>query len=215
MCDLSSIILHFKRRIWVKFQSTLILIESMASKDTPKKLYQKRTESTVRISRCRLCNSVADSKYSKNLFRDQNKTVLRNAERIYGRELPHSDNLPHLICAPCERRLNNAIKFKGIIEETQRVLQEDVRAKRCVDVSPSVPKPPMKVRSAGTSRRRSIDFNIGTGELESNIISSPLNVSLLYLFKSSIHVLTIVNFHIYDRIFSAVIRCLKINIHES
>ena len=211
MCDQSSIILHFKRQKWLKFQSTLISIESMASKDTPKKLYQKRTRSTVSISRCRLCNSVADSKYSKNLFRDQNKTVLQNAQRIYGRELLHSDNLPHLICAPCERRLNNAIKFKGVIEETQRILQEEVRAKRCVDVSPTVPKPPTKVRSAGTSRRRSIDFSISTGESESSIISSPLNVSL---FESNIHVLTIVNLHIYDGIFSAIIRCLKINIHE-
>ena len=83
-------------------------------------------------------NSVTDSKYCKNLFRDQNKTVLRNAERIYGEELLHSSSLPHLICAPCERRLNNAIKFKSVIEETQRVLQENVRAKRCPDVSPSV-----------------------------------------------------------------------------
>ncbi len=183
----------------------------MASKDTPKKLYQKRPESTGSISRCRLCNSVTDSKYCKNLFRDHNKTVLRNAERIYGRELLHSDSLPHLICAPCERRLNNAIKFKGVIEETQRVLQEDVRAKRCVDVSPSIPKPPRKVSSVGTLRRRSIDFNISTSESESSVIPSPLNVSL---FESSIHELTIANFNIYCGIFSAVIRCLKINIHE-
>ena len=91
MCDRSSIILHFKRRIRVKFQSTLIYIESMASKNTPKKLYQKRSESTGIISRCRLCNSVTDSKYCKNLFRDKNKTVLRNAECIYGEELLHSD----------------------------------------------------------------------------------------------------------------------------
>lgn len=75
MCDIWSIILHFKRRIRVKFQSKLISIESMASKDTPKKLYQRRTESTGSISRCRLCNSVADSRYCKNLFRDKNKTV--------------------------------------------------------------------------------------------------------------------------------------------
>ena len=192
MCDRSSIILHFKRRIRVKFQSTLISIESMASKNTSKKLYQKRTESTGSISRCRLCNSVTDSKYCKNLFRDQNKTVLRNTECIYGEELLHSDSLPHLICAPCERRLNNAIKFKSVIEETQRILQENVRAKRCVDVSPSVPKPPTKVRSAGTSRRRSIDFNIGTGEYKSSVIPSPLlNVSS---FESDIYMLTIVNF---------------------
>ncbi len=174
----------------------------MASKDTPKKLHQKRPESTGSISRCRLCNSVTDSKYCKNLFRDHKKTVLRNAERIYGRELLHSDSLPHLICAPCERRLNNAIKFKAVIEETQCILQEDVQedvqAKHCVDVSPSFPKPPRKVTSVGTLRHHSIDFNISTGESESSVIPSPLNVSL---FESNIHELTIANFNIYCGIF--------------
>jgi hypothetical protein len=149
----------------------------MASKDTPKRLYKKQTESTGSISRCRLCNSVTNPNHRKNLLRAQNQTVLRNAERIYGEKLPQNDSLPHLICAPCERRLDNAIKFKSIIEETQRVLQEAVRAKRCVDVSPSVPKPPEKVRSAGTSRRRSIDFNIGPGESESSVTPLHLNVS--------------------------------------
>lgn len=115
----------------------------------------------------------------------------------------HSNSLPHLIWAPCERRLNNAIKFKCVIEETQRALQEDVRAKRCVDVSPSVPRPPAKIRSTGTLRRRSIDFS-SPGESETSIIPSPfpLNVSS---FESDIHVLTIVNFSTYCGIFSAVI----------
>lgn len=203
MCDIWSIILHFKRGIRVKFQTTFISIESMASKDTPKKLYQRRTESTGGISRCRLCNSVADSRYSKNLFRDKNKTILRNVERICGGELRHSNSLPHLICAPCERRLNNTIKFIGVIEETQRVLHEDVRAKRCVDVSPSVPKPPAKIRSTGTLRRRSIDFS-SPGESETSIIPSPLPLNVSS-FESDIPVLTIINFSNYCGIFSAVI----------
>jgi hypothetical protein len=203
MCGLSSIVLHFKRRIWVKFQTTLISIESMASKGTTKKLYQKQTESTGNISRCRLCNSVTDSKYSRNLFRDCSKV---NAERIYGRELLYSESLPHLICAPCERRLNNAIKFRDVIEETQRALQENVRSKRCVDVSPSVAKPPRKISSIGTSRHCSIDFNIGSGESESNSVLSPLNVSLL---QSNFHNLNIVNLNIYFGIFSVVNKMLK------
>ena len=153
----------------------------MASKDTPKKLYKKQTDSTGSISRCRLCNSVTNPKHCRNLFYAKNQTVLANAERIYGEKLPQNDSLPHLICAPCERRLTNAIKFKNIIEETQRVLQEDVRAKRCVDVSPSVTKPPAKVRLTETPRRRSIDFNISRCESESSVTSSPspLIVSLL------------------------------------
>ncbi|XP_028403253.1 uncharacterized protein LOC114525978 [Dendronephthya gigantea] len=145
----------------------------MASKDTPKKFYKKQTDSTGSISRCRLCNSVTNPKHCRNLFRSQNQAVLRNAERIYGGKLPQNDSLPHLICAPCDRRLTNAIKFKTVIEETQRVLQESIRAKRCVDVSPSVNKPPAKVHLVGTPRRRSIDFNISQGESESSLTSSP------------------------------------------
>ena len=138
--------------------SPFISIESMASKGTPKKFYKKRLESTSSISHCRLCNCIADPGHSKNLFRKGNQTTLRNAEHIYGGELPQSNSLPHLICSPCERRLNNAIQLKRVITGTQRVLQRDVSAKRCVELSPSVPKPPAKVRSTGNSPRRSIDF---------------------------------------------------------
>ena len=102
--------------------------------NTPKKFYEKRAQSTGSISRCRLCNSVTDKKYSKNLYRAQNRSVLLNAERFYGGELPQNDSLPHLICAPCERRLNNAVKFKEVVQETQRVLREDVHAKRCISI---------------------------------------------------------------------------------
>ncbi|XP_028417961.1 uncharacterized protein LOC114542661 [Dendronephthya gigantea] len=139
----------------------------MASTNTPKKLYEKRTKSTGGISRCRLCNSVTNTKYSKNLYRAQNRAILHDAESFYGEKLPQNDSLPHLICAPCERRLNNAVKFKKIVEETQRVLRGDVREKRCIDISPSIQKPPTKVRSTSStesSRRRSLDFTTATGE---------------------------------------------------
>jgi hypothetical protein len=78
----------------------------MASKDTPKKYYSKSTSTD--ISRCRLCNSVVDRDHCKNLFRSSNLTVLRDAEKIYGCALPQENLLPHLICRPCERKLNNA-----------------------------------------------------------------------------------------------------------
>lgn len=132
---------------------------AMASKDTPKKLY-KIQESKANISRCRLCYCVSDPKHSKNLFRSQNQAILRNAQIIYGGELPQGSDLPRQICAPCERRLNNAMQLRKIITETQQKLRENVRAKRCVEISPSV-LPSAKVRAAGTStRRRSIDFSI-------------------------------------------------------
>jgi hypothetical protein len=147
---------------------------SMASKGTPKKLYKKRSELTVNISRCRLCNSVCDPQHSKNLFGKQNQAVLCNAKFIYGDELPQDINLPHLICAPCERRLNNAIQLKNTISETQRVLQETIRTKRCVEISPSVSRPSAKVLAAGTSRRRSIDFNIASGSQSESVNPTPL-----------------------------------------
>ena len=127
----------------------------MASKETPKK-----QESRAGISRCRLCNCVADPKHSKNLYQKQSETTLRNAEIIFGGKLPQESTLPHQICAPCERRLKNAMEFRKIIIDTQRALTDNVRAKRCVELSPSVTKPSAKVRAAGTSRRRSIDFTL-------------------------------------------------------
>ena len=182
--DIWSVVLHFKSRTKVKFQKALISIESMASTDTPKKLYEKITQSTGSISRCRLCNSVTDKKYSKNLYRAQNRAILHNAESFYGEELPQNDSLLHLICAPSERRLNNAVKFKKIVEETQRVLRGDVREKRCINISPSIQKPPAKVRSTsstGSSRRRSIDFSSGKQtqhkKTDSHAAVRPLHVS--------------------------------------
>ena len=140
------------------------LYASMASKGTRKKLYNKPSESAdnINISRCGLCNSVANPQHCKLLFRSQNQAILRNAEIIFGNKLPQDSNLPRMICRPCERKLNNAINFKNAILATQRILHENVRAKRCVDVSSSVVKPPGKVRASGESirRRRSIDFNI-------------------------------------------------------
>lgn len=139
--------------------SKVYSIESMASKETPKKLYKKQ-DFGASISRCRLCNCVADPKHSKNLFRKQSETTLRNAEIIFGGKLRQESSLPHQICTPCERRLKNAIEFKKVITDTQRALAENVRAKRLVELSPSVAKPPAKVRAAGTLRRRSIDFTL-------------------------------------------------------
>jgi hypothetical protein len=144
----------------------------MASKDTPKKYYQKSSTSTS-ISRCRLCNCVTDPVHSKNLFKSSNQTVLKNAESIYGGVLPQGNGLPHLICRPCERRVNNATQFRNTITETQQLLQKDVRTKRCIDISPSVTKPSTKAHAAGPSRR-SLDFNV-VDDREKQSVSLNLN----------------------------------------
>ena len=150
----------------------------MASKETPKKLYKKQ-DFGASILRCRFCNCVADPKHSKNLFRKQSETTLRNAEIIFGGELRQESSLPHQICAPCERRLKNAIEFKKVITDTQRALAENVRAKRLVELSPSVAKPPAKVRADGTLRRRSIDFTLADEASTQISVSAYLHMILI------------------------------------
>ena len=172
-----SIELHFKHGIRSNFKRLFIQFSSMAtSGGTPKKFYKSISVSTV-ISRCRLCYSVGDPKHCKNLFGDSNRAILRSAESFYGSELPQSSDLPHLICRPCERRLNTVIQFKQTIGETQRKVREGVRAKRCVDLSPSVTKPAPKARATGNSRRRSLDFAGGESESAREIVS-PILLSL-------------------------------------
>jgi hypothetical protein len=46
----------------------------------------------------RLCNSVADLKHSKNLYRRRSETILRNAETIFVGELRQESDSPHHIC---------------------------------------------------------------------------------------------------------------------
>ncbi|XP_028417518.1 uncharacterized protein LOC114541922 [Dendronephthya gigantea] len=157
----------------------------MASKGTPKKYYKNPSKSSVNISRCRLCNSVGDPRHCKGLFRDSNVAILRDVETIFGDKLPQSSNLPHLICRPCERRLKTAILLKKTIYETQQQLQEEIRAKRCVEISPSVDKPAPKVRATGITRRRSIDFDIATSESASPTTLPSQEGELLDLAKAN------------------------------
>ena len=167
---------HGLRCIEVKFHSHSL--ESMAS-ETPKKLYRKENL-TGSISRCRLCNCVADPKHSKSLFRKQNHEIVRNAEIFYGADLPEKDELPRRICGPCERRLNNAIQFRKVIAETQRKLHADLRAKRCVELSPSV-NPPTKVQAARISRhQRSIHFNAAATDSHTQNVKSVSIYLLLF-----------------------------------
>ena len=158
----------------------------MASKSTPKKVYSTSTENS---SRCRLCNGVQDQRHCKNLFNKKNQIILKNVESIHGENLPHVDGFPSLICRPCERRVNNSILFKNIISETQKSLLKNSRSKRCVEISPSVLRPSVKV-AAVESRRRSLTFDsanvASTGDKSSSLVPTeqmswpmPKNVSQL------------------------------------
>ena len=77
-----------------------------------------------------------DCKYCKNLYKISNRAILKNAEEIYGNFLPQDENLPHLTCRPCERKLDNAMQFTKIIVETQQTkkksLEQDSLTKCCV-----------------------------------------------------------------------------------
>ena len=147
-------------------------------KDTPKKLYSKE-KSSGSILRCRLCNSVTVPKHSKGLFRKQNEDILRSAEIFYGANLPQETELPERVCAACERRLNNAMKFRKVIVETQHTLRESIRSKRLLELSPSI-KPSPKVRAVGALHRRSIDFNVASTSQVENV--NPVRISLTLVF---------------------------------
>lgn len=171
----------------------------MASKGTPTKIYKKTTLSTPNISRCRLCNTVQDSKHCKNLFSTANEAILQRAELIYGENIPQVHGFPHLICRPCERRLNNAISFKNVITETQKLLRKDARLKRCIEFSPSVIGQPPKVLVRDASRRRSIDFGVGmTDETQQNLPTASTVSFHYYVF------LLLEIGHIYDLVKSVL-----------
>jgi hypothetical protein len=63
----------------------------------------------------------------KNLFHKSNVELLGLAETIYGGKLPNEDCLPHLVCQPCERRLDNLKKFRKMVCENQNsMLQKEM-----------------------------------------------------------------------------------------
>ena len=177
MHSLRRIRLRYENEVQLRFRlaaGMVHLLSSMASKQTPKKVY-KKDDSKSNASRCRLCNCVADPKHSKNLFRRQNQSILRDAEIIHGGDLRQEDDLPCRICGPCERRLHNAIQLKKVINDTQQLLMQTVRTKRCIEISPSVTLP-AKVRASGTSRRRSLDFEQPQTTTSTSTSENPVSI---------------------------------------
>ena len=112
----------------------------MALKETPKKVYPA-TNTSIDSSACRLCRAVGDTSHRKNIFKPSNRTLLKIAEQICGHPIVYEVNLPHLICRPCKRRLNNTVAFQKIIVETEQLFHQSQssqsRFKRCVEVFPN------------------------------------------------------------------------------
>ena len=92
---------------------------------TPKKVYKSVGGNVLNC--CRLCKSFGDVSHWKNLFGKGNRALLAAAENIHGNTLLRSESLPHLLCRPCERRLNNFIVSKSTIIEAQKSLNTGER----------------------------------------------------------------------------------------
>ena len=83
--------------------------------------------------------------------------------------------------------------------ETQRLLQKDIRTKRCIEFSPSVEKTSAQIHAAG-QHRRSLDFNVVDDH-------EKLPVSHLYLqiFSIAIHLKRPLRYSIYIAMYTCKI----------
>lgn len=143
-------------------------------KATPIKVYGKSVSNSK--SMCRLCCGIYQPKYTKNLFHKANVELLGLAETIYGGKLPNEDCLPHLVCRPCERRLDNLKKFRKMVCENQNSM---LQKKRCIEISPSALTTEGKRARThgleGKSSRRSLSF-ASNEEVEQSKVCSILYV---------------------------------------
>jgi hypothetical protein len=99
---------------------------------------------------------VIDQKQSKNLFQGSNCELLTLAWNLSGEDIAPHENLPELLCHPCERRLGNFREFTLKIKECQK--QFDRFSKRCVEVSPSLIPPAKATRKESVSVRTKLNF---------------------------------------------------------
>ena len=97
----------------------------MSASETPKKVYFKQGKQAASSS-CRLCMKICDPKNAKNIFNRGNVELLATAEDLLEQTLERGENLPHLVCRPCERRLANFKQFKELARNTQRRIKADV-----------------------------------------------------------------------------------------
>ena len=146
------------------------------TKETPKKVY-KTPNYNFDLSSCRICGGVGDPSHRKNLFKTQNQALLKIAEHLCEHPIVRDSGLPHLLCRPCERRLNNCLELQKVIQKTEDGIRQrqagGTRVKRCIDVSPSISKPP-KSRASSTSltvskstaptARQSLSFGLNVPE---------------------------------------------------
>ena len=136
--------LHVLRYVNICFSAAMSGDNSL---QTPKKTYAS--------SVIRLCGSVKDVFHCKNLFKKATEELLALAEAVFGGTLQRHELRPHLVCRPCERRLNNFRAFKAMITGSQSHFQRSERqerVKRCFEVSPSALRTLKSAKDATTHR---------------------------------------------------------------
>ena len=113
--------------------------------NTPKKSYALSVK---------LLQIVRFSQRRQTLFKKATEELLALAKAVFGGTLQRHELMPHLVCRPYERPLNNFRAFKTMITESQSHFQRSERQERvrCIEVSPSAPRT-LKSAKAGTARR--------------------------------------------------------------
>lgn len=132
--------------------------------NTPKKFYRGGSSQS---SCCRLCLKICDVTHCKNIFHRRNSNILSVTEELLGDNLPRDEQLPHLLCRPCERRLVSFKAFKQLILQSQHsVTAQSTRVKRCTEVSPSIlPTSKTRRNQQATTSRRAIAFSSSEKEV--------------------------------------------------
>ena len=76
------------------------------------------------------------------------KSLINLARSLLGEDIASHENLPELLCRPCERKLENYRKFMLKIKEYETEFSR--LSERCVEVSPSLI--PLAVKLHETNR---------------------------------------------------------------
>jgi hypothetical protein len=160
----------------------------MASKETPKKIYRTSVSpNCIDPASCRLCRTVGDTSHRKDIFKPSNRELLKIAEHLHSHNIAPDPSLPSQVCRPCECRLKNCLEFHKVILATQEGFKRqlgDTQVKRCIDVLPSISRPPKSTRSTKPPARTSLISAFGACEVS----SSPRNIEVIAQFHMNIYI---------------------------
>ena len=160
-------------------------LRGMASKETPKKFYRASVStSCIDPASCRLCRTVGDPSHRKDILKPSNRELLKIAEQLYGHNIALDPSLPSRVCRPCERRLKNCLEFQKVISATQEGFKRqlgDAWVKRCIDVSPSISRPPKSTCVTKPPARTSLISAFGACEVSSSYADIEVLTAQFYI----------------------------------